>query len=170
MKPTPQQSTSERLGVINLLLCQASLQYRHTNKGMRLLLTKEERRGNGKRKENMYNFSENKRKDTPKTKFRGFIKNMAVIGANSAEFFLCVSTAFLRRSLLLKMLIFLYWSISRERCSRVDWSLTLSGSYLPHIWSFEEKEGTSRRALNFFIPTFKLTRKRCAVWQAVREI
>jgi len=54
---------------------------------MRLLLTKEERRGDGKRKENMYNFSENKRKDTRKTKFRGFIKNMAVIGANSAEFF-----------------------------------------------------------------------------------
>lgn len=134
MKPTPQPSTSERLGVINLLLCQASfLQGRHTNKGMRLVLTKEERRGDGKRKENMYNFSENKRKDTPRTKFRGFIKNMAVTGANSAEFFLCVSTAFLRRFLLLKMLIFLYWSISRERCSRVDWSLTLSGSYLPHI-------------------------------------
>ena len=88
MKPTPQQSTSERLGVINLLLCQASfLQGRHTNRGMRLVLTKEERRGDGKRKENMYNFSENKRKDTPKTKFRGFIKNMAVIGANSADFF-----------------------------------------------------------------------------------
>lgn len=60
------------------------------NKGMRLLLTKEEKRGDGKRKENMYNFSENKRKDTPKTKFRGFIKNMAVIGANSAEFFFYV--------------------------------------------------------------------------------
>jgi hypothetical protein len=103
---------------------------------MKLVLTKEEasreRKGNGKRKENMYNVSENKRKDTPKTKFRGFIKNMVVIGANSAEFFLYVSTAFRRRFLLLKMLIFLYWSISRERC-RVDWSLTLSGSYLPHI-------------------------------------
>lgn len=58
---------------------------------MKLVLTKEEasreRKGNGKRKENMYNVSENKRKETPKTKFRGFIKNMAVIGASSAEFF-----------------------------------------------------------------------------------
>ena len=67
MKPTPQPSTSKRLGVINLVLCQASfLQARHTNKGMKLMLTKEEasreRKGDGQRKENMYNVSQNKKK------------------------------------------------------------------------------------------------------------
>jgi hypothetical protein len=39
-----------------------------------------------------------KGKERPKTKFRGFTKSMVITGANSAEFFFYVSTAFLSLS------------------------------------------------------------------------
>ena len=155
MKPTPQQSTSERLGVINLLLCQASfLHGRHTNKGMKLVLTKEEawreRKGDWEKEKKTCTTSQKiKEKTSRRLNLEVLLRTRPSLVQTQLNFFY-VSTALLRRFLPLKMLIFLYWSISRERCSRVDWSLTLSGSYLPHIWKLRGERRDQQTCPEFF--------------------
>jgi hypothetical protein len=104
MKPTPQPSTSKRLGVINLVLCQASfLQSRHTNKGMKLMLTKEEasrererekRRWTKKRK-HVQSLRKEKEKTRRRLNLEVLLRTWPSLVQTQPNF-LCVSTAFLR--------------------------------------------------------------------------
>jgi hypothetical protein len=95
MKPTPQQSTSERLGVINLLLCQASfLHGRHTNKGMKLVLTKEEawreRKGDWEKEKKTCTTSQKmKEKTSRRLNLEVLLRTRPSLVQTQLNFFLC---------------------------------------------------------------------------------
>jgi hypothetical protein len=82
----------------------------------------------------MYSFSENKgRRKSSRLNSKTLLRTWTPLVQTQLNFTMRLNTAFV--SLPSETLNFLYWPVSGERCSRVYWSLTLSGSYLPHFWS-----------------------------------